>query len=226
VPTTLNIDQGVGSVLGETSVEVTPDETTTYTLTASNSGGSATPAQIEVTVTPLPEAPVISTFNATPSTSAGPGSPVTLDWTLEGGTPTSLTIDQGVGSVLGSSSVGVSPTATTTYALTASNISGVDTETTTVTVPEPETPPTITSFTADPTTIELGDSSELSWTVEGTEPVTARILADGSEIFTGSGSGSQLVTPSATTIYTLEAENGVGTDTSDPVTVTVTPNSL
>jgi hypothetical protein len=64
----INIDNGVGDVTGITSVTVSPGQTTTYTLTASNSAGSAT-AQATVTVETLqdtqpPSTPTLSSANA------------------------------------------------------------------------------------------------------------------------------------------------------------------
>ncbi len=48
---TLTIDPGIGSVTGQNSITINPTQTTTYTLTASNSIGVDT-ATVEVTVTP------------------------------------------------------------------------------------------------------------------------------------------------------------------------------
>jgi hypothetical protein len=81
--------------------------------------------------------PVINSFTTTP-TSITQGQSSLLAWSVSstGGTPT-LSIDNGVGVVTGSS-VSVSPTQTTTYTLTASNTAGTTTAQVTVTV----TPPT------------------------------------------------------------------------------------
>lgn len=77
-------------------------------------------------------APTITSFTATPNTISEPGQAVTLSWSTTG-TITSLQIDQGVGTVSGTS-VTVNPTATTSYTLTASNSSESDIATTSVTV--------------------------------------------------------------------------------------------
>ena len=55
-----------------------------------------------------------------------------MTWTITG-SPTSLSIDNGIGTVSGTSQT-VNPLATTVYTLTATNSSGSDTETTQVTV--------------------------------------------------------------------------------------------
>jgi hypothetical protein len=63
-------------------------------------------------------------------------------------------------------------------------------------------PPTIVYFTANPSTIKLGEKSTLSWEVHDCTSV---------EIDNGiglvSGTGSIEVSPLATTTYTLEAKN-------------------
>ena len=156
-PTTLTIDNGVGTCLGLSSKDVTPGATTTYTLTASNSAGSVTKSAT-VTVSaqpPVLTAPVINSFTANP-TSITSGGSSTLSWSLSGGAPTALTIDNGVGACLSLSSKAVSPGATMTYTITASNSAGSVTKSTTVTVsaqPPVLTAPVINSFTANPTSI-------------------------------------------------------------------------
>ena len=119
------INPGVGAVTG-TSATVTPSATTLYTLTATNSFGSAT-ATTTATVVPA-NPPVINSFLANPA-NVGPGIKTTLLWATSGAT--SVTIDHGVGTVTGNSAT-VSPTAATTYTLTATNGAGRVTATTTV----------------------------------------------------------------------------------------------
>jgi len=90
------------------------------------------------------DAPVITSFSASPGTISTPGESVTLSWSVSGAV-TGLEIDGGVGPVSGTRTV-VNPTATTTYTLTARNSAGSDTATTRVTVadttPPPPPPPT------------------------------------------------------------------------------------
>ena len=75
--------------------------------------------------------------------------------------------------------------------------------------------PKITSFTAQPLSIEAGQSTTLSWVVSG-----ASSLSISPGVGTVSGS-SVTVRPSATTSYTLTAKNRYGTSTAS-TTVTVT----
>ncbi|WNG38507.1 hypothetical protein F0U61_36110 [Archangium violaceum] len=123
--TSMSIEPGVGTVTG-TSVTVRPTATTTYTLTAVNELGSVT-ATTTVTVN---QPPAITRFTATPA-AINSGQSSTLDWVVTGAT--SLSIEPSVGTVTGTS-VTVSPTATTTYTLKATNDAGTVTATTTVSV--------------------------------------------------------------------------------------------
>jgi len=75
--------------------------------------------------------------------------------------------------------------------------------------------PTINSFTANPTTISEGSSSELSWSVSN---ATALIVDQG--IGSISAAGTSTVTPAVTTTYTLTAVNASGSVTKS-ATVTV-----
>ena len=131
----VTIDNGVGSVATTIGTqEVTPTETTTYTLTATNGNGSTLG---EATVTVIPE-PVINSFTGTPS-SIFAGEEVTLNWEVENFT--SLAIDQEVGVVPGpTGDVLVSPAVTTTYTLTATNDTTSSTAEVVVTV-YPSPPP-------------------------------------------------------------------------------------
>jgi len=100
-----------------------------------------------------PTAPRIGSFTATPP-AVGVGQKSTLRWTVTGAT--SLSIDPGVGDVIGRDSVEVTPATTTTYRLAASNSAGTDSAQVTVTVSEAVllTP----SFTIEPgPEVEVGE---------------------------------------------------------------------
>jgi PKD repeat protein len=206
--TSVTINNGVGTVTGN-SVSVSPTATTTYTLVAKNAGGSAkATARVTVVVPP----PVISSFTATPE-SIPLGSATTLSWSVAGAT--SVSINNGVGTVTGNS-VSVSPTKTTTYTLSARNAGGTVTATARVSVAVP--PPVISSFSASPASITAGESTTLSWSVAG---ATSLSINNGVGTVTGS---SVTVSPTQTTTYTLTARNAGGTVTSSTrVTVAVAP---
>jgi PKD repeat protein len=204
----ISIDNGIGTVTG-TSVVVTPTTTTTYTLTATNAGGPAT-STATVTVTPFP-VPVIASFAATPA-SIIVGASATLAWSVTGAT--SISIDNGIGAVTGTTVV-VTPTSTTTYTLTATNAGGPATSTSTVTV-TPFPVPAIASFAAIPASVVAGSSATLAWSVTGATSIS---IDSGIGAVTGT---SVVVTPTTTTTYTLTATNAGGPATAT-ATVTVTP---
>ncbi len=74
----------------------------------------------------------------------------------------------------------------------------------------------VTSFDADPLKIAPGESSTLSWTVQGAARVD---IAPG--IGSVATSGSRVVTPAVTTIYTLTAADAAGKTVSVTVQVVV-----
>ncbi len=76
--------------------------------------------------------------------------------------------------------------------------------------------PTITSFTANPTTINSGTSSTLSWASSG---ATSIAITPGT-FASSSASGSTSKSPTATTTYTLTATNSAGS-TASTLTLTV-----
>jgi hypothetical protein len=83
--------------------------------------------------------------------------------------------------------------------------------------------PTINSFIADPTSINSGTSSTLSWAAAG---ATTIAITPGTFTST-SASGSTSVSPTATTTYMLTATNGSGSTTSTAkVTVTASGGAL
>jgi hypothetical protein len=202
--TSVTIDNGVGSQPLSGSTTVTPNLTTTYTLTATGPGGTAS-SQATVTVTNRP----IITFFANP-TGIVAGSSSTLFWSVSNSR--TVSIDNGVGPVPASGSIAVFPTTTTTYTMTAMGAAGNSFAEVTVNVVEK---PSINSFTATPSIISPGGSSTIEWSVTGVD--FARIDPIG-DVF---ADGSIDVSPSKTTVYRLTATNAAGTSTAT-VTVTVT----
>jgi arylsulfatase A-like enzyme len=101
------------------SVAVNPSDTTVYTLTATNAEGGAT-AQTTVTVrVPRPQ---IQSFTVSPSAITN-GQTATLAWSVVDAD--SVSISPGVGTVWIAGNQAVTPTNTTTYTLTASNVWGL-----------------------------------------------------------------------------------------------------
>ncbi|WP_306591895.1 RHS repeat-associated core domain-containing protein [Geothrix sp. 21YS21S-4] len=203
---------GVGASGGQA---VYPSSTTSYTLVATNAGGT-TSATITVNVV---QAPVISWFTASPGTIyQGDGS--TLSWGVSNAT--GLTLDQGIGSVIGTNSRWVSPSGTTTYTLTATNsLNGVSVTRTagaTVTVNPRPTVPTITAFYADPATIGVGNGTTLRWNVTNSVG-DVTVTLSGSSV---PASGSMWVVPGTSTTYTLTATNNLDPSKSVTASAAVT----
>lgn len=180
----------------------------TYTVTfkATATGYTASSKTVAITVMATPS---ITSFTASPN-SITSGQTSTLAWATTGAT--SLSLDNGIGSVTGTTSKAVTPAVSTTYTLTATNAAGSVTATVAVAVSAPA-PPTVVSFTASPSTIATGHSTTLSWNVTG----GAAVSISGS----GSQSGTSLaVSPTQTMSYTLTATNAAGSATAT-ITVTV-----
>ena len=85
--------------------------------------------------------------------------------------------------------------------------------------PSPPIPPSISSFASMPSGITAGDPSVLSWSVEGTRPITLTVCPSIGDV---SNRSSVKVEPTETATYTLTASNSLGTDVTT-TTVTVTP---
>jgi hypothetical protein len=205
----VSIDQGVGSVPQSGTSTVSPASTTTYTLTAAGSTGSAAAT---VTVRVVPQGtPIITSFTSSPAT-INAGENATLQWNITGAN--SASIDHGVGVVLLSGTAGVGPPATTTYTLTARGNSGSDNATATVTVSSGASAPVIT-FTSNRATVSIGENATLQWNTTGADSASIN-----HEIGPVPLSGTTGVGPTITTIYTLTATNGTIANTAS-VTITV-----
>lgn len=185
------------------SADVSPSQTTTYVGTATDANGKAATSSITVTVVPQGSAPSI-TISISPSVVAA-GQSTTLTWTSTNSTSVAITpsvLGDDVTSVALSGSTTIVPSATTTYKATATGAGGV-TASATATV-------NILGVTlvASPTTIGPGQNASLTWTSTNATSVS---------IDQGIGavalSGNQIVSPAATTIYTITATNGTASAT-------------
>ena len=180
-------------------------------------GGGLVGCTTPTATTPQVASPAIASFSASPA-SITSGNSTTLNWTTSGAT--SVTVTPGsFASTSATGSMTLSPTATTTYTLTATNTTGSTTATATVTVTEPNLP-TISSFTASPTSVTLGGISTLSWATTGATSIT---ITPGTFV-SNSASGSTGVSPEATTTYVLTATNAAGSVTAS-ATVTLAASS-
>lgn len=209
--TSVTIDNGIGQVAASGTKDEIPPTTTTYNATAAGPGGSAK-ASVTVTVGGLQG----FQLSAKP-TSILQGQSSTLTFSAPGAD--FITIDNGVGKVGASGSVTVTPTSTTTYTGTASFNGATMNASVTITVAPLAPMPTV-SLSVNPTAITPGQSATLSWTSTNTTSLS---------INQGVGpvaipSGSVSVSPSATTVYTITANDGPPGTTPQTAKASVTLN--
>jgi hypothetical protein len=160
---------------------------------------------VEVGGTPQAQSlPVINMFSANPSSIASGGS-VLLNWDVTGAT--SVSIDQGVGSIAALGSITVTPGSSVLYTLTAANGAGSITASAPVVVGStpPAGIPVINSFTASPANVLFGGSTTLSWNVSG-----ATSIAIDHGIGVVNPSGSKSISPVISTTYLMTASNAAG----------------
>ena len=218
--TSVYIDQDIGEVDLNGSVEVFPLETTTYLITASNSSGSAT-ASVTVAVSqPQPQVSLI----AFPSVVL-PGESANLCWRTEH--VDSASIDNGVGEVAVQGFIQVTPATTITYTIIATGPGGATAASATVEIDDTLQPSA--SIYSSLKIVKEGGSIMLSWD---------SAHAESAEIDNGIGSvptkGSLRVTPGQSTTYTITTENRNGTATasvkvelkSSPRCYAYVPNNL
>jgi hypothetical protein len=190
-------------------MDLQPTQSTTYTLNAINAAGVMTKTAAVSIAAPNP--PVIVNFSATP-VAVIPGQTSTLQWNVTGAT--GVSIDQGIGKVDVAGTRTVTISTSTTYTLSASNAAGSVSKTVAVTVGQAG-PPTITSFTADPTQIVAGETATLQWDIKG-----ATSISISPTVGPVSAAGTRVVHPVATTTYTLTATNSNGS-VNAPATITI-----
>jgi hypothetical protein len=181
------------------SHSVSPTATTTYSVTGTDVNGCSGTASVTVTVNPFamisitPTAPQICPGSSVTLTASGAD---TYNWS-------------GLGAGV---SHNVSPTATTTYFVTGTDVNGCSgTASVTVTV----NPFAVISITPAAPQICLGSSVTLT--------------TSGADTYNWSGLGagvSHSVSPAATTIYTVTGTDVNGCSGTASVTVTVNPNPV
>ncbi len=198
-----------GSKATSGSQSVKPSSTVTYTLTCSNATSSAQ-ASAKVVVASVATVSIAATPSEIPQ-----GSSSTLSWSTTHAVSCTAT-GAWSGSQPLSGSVSVNPASTSTYGLTCNNAVGKPTSNSATVTVDP--PASITSFTATPTQIAAGQSSTLAWSTAYATSCTA----GGSWTGTEPTSGSQGVSPTSTSTYTLTC-SGAGNPAQKSVTVTVVP---
>lgn len=211
--TSVTIEPGVGTVQPNGTVTVSPTSTTTYRVIATGVGGQTATCSTTVSVNTAVGLPRVVRFTATPTT-IDQGQSSTLEWQTEGAT--SVTISQ-----LGSSELNgaraVSPNATTTYTLTATNSAGSTTATATVFV---NAGVRITSFTANPP-VSPRPGAQVLLTCLADNAVSINIQPNNGQNITA----QTLVYPRETTTYTCTATGRNGQTVTQSLTVQVTPET-
>jgi hypothetical protein len=199
---------GLSSVALSGSQAVTPPTTTTYTLTATKGNQTAT-AQATVTVNSAGGLPVIVSFAPNPAT-IDFGQSSSLQWVVQNAT--TVTIDNSIGTVGLTGSHSISPAASTTYTITATNAVGTVTAKTTLTV---ITSVQILSFTGTPSSVNSGGTSILVCDTKGAVSVNVNGV-----VFTTS-TAIESVHVVTTTTYNCTATGADGQTASAQTTVTV-----
>jgi len=219
---TVSINQGIGAVDLSGSMDVSPTETTTYTITATGPGGTEVtitatgPGGTEVdstTVTVTSPPPTVSISADLKSIEFGESS--TLMWSSTNAA--SCVLEPDVGAVATTGSTAVSPSETTIYSITATGPGGTATASVTVAVIYPV--PIIT-ISAEPEVIHIGGLSTLTWS---TQYAASCVIEP--DIGSVDVTGSITVSPAETTAYTIIAANPGETSTAS-VTVTVIPFNI
>ncbi len=202
--TACHIDPAIGSVDLNGALNVFPTHTTTYTLTATGEGGTATAAAMVTVLQP----PTVQ-IDAEPATIPA-GDNVMLTWSSTQADTAVITPDIGVVGISGS--IIVSPFETTAYTIVAGGPGGSSEAEVTVNVVLP--PPSVT-LRATPNAIMAGDPATLVWSTA--HAVSAEIEP---EIGPVPVNGTLEVWPTEDTTYTITVLGPGGTtEQSDLVTV-------
>jgi outer membrane protein OmpA-like peptidoglycan-associated protein len=190
--------EGIGTVQASGSRKVKPDESTSYTLTATGEGGTQTSTvEVEITNSPLPAI----FFTASPET-VQKGGTVTLTWQVTNATDISI---EGIGAVKASGNRKVKVTENTSFTITAVGEGGTQTSTAEVEVAAGPLP--IILFSINPASIQAGQSATLSWQVTNATEVSIEGIGKVQV------KGTRQVKPTEHTVYTLTAVGEGGTQT-------------
>lgn len=164
-------------VTGLSTLSVYPEATWTYTLTATNSSGSAS-REVTVRVNPPP---IIREF-AAEKVYARSGERIALRWEVE--FAQALSLSPGVGdvtpqTVAGRGSIQVQPAASTEYVLTARNTFGTATASARIRLAQPASHLIISEFMANDNSTLADEDGEFSGWIEIHNPTAQAIALDG-----------------------------------------------
>ncbi len=217
--------KGVGQVQGDGtySLQVAPGKHRVdvilegydpWSTTVTAKAGGNVPISAELRARPKAK-PAIMSFIAS-NYNIHSGQSADLRWDTQNATEVS--IDPGIGSVRPSDSRQVSPSASTTYTLTAKSEGQVIQRSITINVTAVAVPaaakPSVITFVSGSDKIQQGESTKLMWATQNATDVSI------SELGAVETSGSRAVSPSKTTDYVLTAK-GAGESITKSVRVTV-----
>ncbi len=224
------------SSMGFSTGAIANTGTFTYTLTCTGPGGSAGPSSVVVTVATPPASPAtINAFTATPSIIQA-GQSATLAWSTTGASTCTATGGTGTDGWAGSqptfssatSTGAISTAGTYTYTLNCSGSGGASGPRSVI-VNVTSTPPpaaSITSLSASPTSLVVGQSTSLAWSTSSATACTAS-GGSGADNWSGSvatSSTGMTVGPINTAghfAYTLTCTGPGGSSSPTSVTVDV-----
>lgn len=202
------------------SMEVWPEESTTYVLTAYGDGGQASKS-VAVNVG-VSGAVKIDSFNVS-KTEIFKGDSVEISWKTTNAKKIVLIGIRGDedSEVPGVGTNEIWPEVTTTYVLRAYGINGeMDSKSVTVNVKPPVKPAVINSFAASSEKVEQGQKVTLSWDVANAKSIEIKNVKTGL-----SAKGTIDVTPNADTVYSLVVVGNDNKTLTKDVKVTVTPKT-
>lgn len=200
--TRVAINNGIGDVVADGSMSISPIANTVYRLTVFGTQNRSVNCEVPVTVSEDP-VPVCEYFNASPKNLPAGGGVVNFNWKVVRATNVSISPTIGAVSAEGNSSLTV--TQPTNFVLTATDADG-DQVSCAVPVTIADEPvftcENNVSFTASDYSIDEGDDTTLNWSTNNVDSVSI------SQINATSLSGSKTVDPRSDTTYVLTAKKG------------------
>ncbi len=201
---------------------VYPNKDTTYTLEARNVAGDTSKKQVTITVSPYPRIDIFSSDK----TEILAGETIVFTWKVTGDVSAVSLVGpdfSGIDPGQYSGTVSAQPLQSGDFVLSAQGNAGTVSQKISIKVWQEVI---ITSFTADPKIVSGGQSSSLKWDIQNADSI--QITDKGGTIIANSTSlkGSQSVTPSKSTTYTLTAKNGGGSQLSASTDVLVDPAQI
>ena len=206
-----------GSVLsGSQSVSRSTAGTEVYEVAADNlAGASIDSVAVRWSNPPPPGVPVVSV--TADDTSLFEDESTTIRWSISGTGITSVSDPFGGSDLSGSQSVSRSTAGTNTYSASATNSAGTGSDSTSVTWRSsvPPAQPPVVSVSADDTSLFVGQSTIIRWSISGEDLNTIDDPFGGSAL---SGARSVTRSTAGTESYTVAADNLAGART-DSVSV-------